>query len=311
MRIVFMGSDEIACPTLAALAASERDEVVAVITQPDRPSGRRRKLTPCALKAFATERKLPVYCPDKIGEEGMVERLRELAPDMIIVVAYGQYIPGSILAIPRHHAINLHPSLLPKYRGASPIQWAVANGDRETGVSILYVTAKMDAGDIILQERIPIGDEDTAVTMAHKLADLGARMILDAVDLHRQGTVPATPQDEAQAVTVYKLSKEDGRIDWSMDAATIRHRIRGFQPWPLCFCEAPKGAGHFLRIYKARLEDGAGEPGEILDVHNDGPLVATGAGALRLLDVQPEGKSIMTGKAYLCGHPLPPHTFFG
>ena len=311
MRILFMGSDEIAIPTLAALLASDKDDVVAVISQPDRPKGRKRKLAPCDLKAFAMKEELPVYCPEKVGNAEVVQQIQEMNPDLIVVVAYGQYIPSCILSIPRHQAINLHPSLLPKYRGASPIQWAVANGDKETGVSILYVTKQMDAGDIILQERIPIEEKDTSITMGHKLADLGAQLILQAIELQRQDAVKSIAQDENSVVTVYKLKKEDGRIDWSMDAKHIRNRIRGFQPWPLCFCETSKDSGHFLRIYKTRIEEGRGAPGEILHVKGDGPLIATGHEALRLLEVQPEGKSIMPGKAYMCGHRLQPGQFLG
>ena len=302
MRVVFFGSAAIGFPALEALLSSPQDEVVAVVTQPDRPSGRSRKLAPCPVNLFAHERGLPVLAPEKVKDS--LPELRALAADLFVVVAYGQYIPSSVLALPQHGAINLHPSLLPKYRGSSPIQWAVANGDTMTGVTILYVSEKMDAGDLILQRNVPIGPDDTSSTLEPVLAEAGAELLMEAVQQIRDGTVQRIAQDESSVIEVRKLTKEDGRIDWTLPADTLRNRIRGFFPWPGCFCELP--CGQRLNVVSAAVEESSGLPGEILEAGGAGPLIAAGEGALRLLQVQPPGKRVMDGASYLRGHPLPP-----
>jgi len=308
MRVVFMGSAGIAVPTLDMLLSSGH-EVAGVITQPDRPGGRRLKETACPLKEFAATRGISVLSPEKIGEVDSLAALRVLSPDLFVVVAYGQYIPSSVLALAPCGGINLHPSLLPKYRGASPIQWAVANGDTATGVTILHVAEKMDAGDIILQRETAIEPEETAAGLEERLSRLGAGLMLEAMAQLEDGTAARRSQEDAKATTVHKLSKEDGRIDWTMSAAVIRNRIRGFQPWPGCFCEAPDGQR--LKVLTACLETGAGVPGKVLDVAGEGPLVAAGEGALRLIKVQPAGRRAMDGAAYLRGHRLAPEARLG
>jgi methionyl-tRNA formyltransferase len=300
--MVFFGSAPIGFPLLEALLASVRDEVVAVVTQPDRPSGRKQRLMPCPVKAFAESRGLPVLAPEKVQD--CLHDLRELNADLFVVAAYGQYIPQPVLALPQHGAINLHPSLLPEYRGSSPIQWAVANGDTGTGVTILYVSRKMDAGDIILQRAVPIAPDDTAATLEPVLAAAGAELLMEAVEQIRNGTVQRRPQDDAAATEVRKLVKEDGRLDWSLPAETLRNRIRGFTPWPGCYCELPDGRR--LKVLRAAVEDRAGAPGEILEAKGSGLLVAAGQGALRLLEVQPAGKCAMDGASYLRGRPPAP-----
>ncbi|HKL21327.1 MAG TPA: methionyl-tRNA formyltransferase, partial [Tichowtungia sp.] len=248
-------------------------------------------------------------CPEKVGSPEPVAALRELNADLFVVAAYGQYIPSSVLELPACGAINLHPSLLPKYRGASPIQWALANGDEVTGVTILYVSRKMDAGDIIVQREVPVRPEDNAATLEPVLAQAGADLLMEAIEQIRSGTVCATPQNDADATEVRKLTKEDGRLDWSLAASVLNNRIRAFVCWPGCFCEVPVRSGRQrLKILKAQVEDGRGEAGEILETAGEGPLVATGDGALRLLRVQPAGKKAMDGSAYLRGYPLEPGT---
>ena len=307
MRVLFFGSAAIGFPVLDALQASSQDELIGVVTQPDRPGGRKLKPTPCPVKTLAQERGIPVFSPEKVGAAESLETLRQLEADLFVVVAYGQYIPQSVLALPPERAINLHPSLLPKYRGSSPIQWALANGDSTTGVTILYVSEKMDAGDIICQRTVPIGPEDTANSMEPILAKVGAELLMDAVSLIRSGSVSATPQEEALATEIRKLTKEDGRMDWSLPARTLNNRIRGFIAWPGCFFEIPSASGaKRVKVFRANVEAAQGVPGEILDVSGDGPLVATGEGSLRLLEVQPAGKRTMDGAAYLRGHSLQP-----
>jgi len=299
VRIAFMGSAALAVPSLEAILKADKDEIVGVVSQPDRPAGRKRIPTPCPLKAFADSQKLNVLVPEKIGSPESVAALAALKPDLFVVVAYGQYIPTRVIELAPNEAINVHPSLLPKYRGSAPIQWAIANGDRETGVSIIYLAKKMDAGDILRQQTHPIGDDDTSATLHDKLARVGANLLLQAIDDIRNGMVERTVQDEAQAVEIRKLSKEDGAIDWSQPSATIRNRIRAFDPWPGSTFKLPNG--QIPKVWKTALEAGNGSPGEVLD---NRLLVATGEGALRLLELQPPGKKRMPATSFLNGYSI-------
>lgn len=300
MRIIFMGSAELAIPTLHSLLGSEVDELVGVVSQPDRPAGRKRIPSPCPLKAFAEEAGISVMAPEKIGSPDSVEALAALKPDLFVVVAYGQYIPRRVIDLAPHEAINLHPSLLPKYRGSAPIQWAIANGDAETGVSIITVANKMDAGDILRQQTYPIADTDTSLSLHNQLAKAGAELLLKTLDDIRTGTVSRTEQDESQVIEIRKLVKEDGAIDWAQPAATLRNRIRAFDLWPGSRCKLP--SGETLKVWQAERVDKKGMPGEVLD---DQLLVATGDGALRLIEIQPAGKKRMPAAAFLNGHPIP------
>jgi len=294
-----MGSAELAIPSLEAILGDGSAKVVGVVAQPDRPAGRKRKPTACPLKAFANGQGLDIMTPEKIGSPESVEALAALKPDLFVVVAYGQYIPSRVIALAPNEAINVHPSLLPKYRGSAPIQWAIANGDGITGVSIIYLAQKMDAGDILRQETYPIGKDDTSGTLHDKLAVFGADLLLRAIDDIRNGTVSRVAQDESQAVEVRKLAKEDGEIDWTLPAATIRNRIRAFDPWPGSTCRLP--AGDPLKVWTTQVEVASGRPGEVLD---DGLLVATGDEALRLTEIQPAGKNRMSAASFLNGHPV-------
>ncbi len=305
MRVLFMGSGTLACPALERLLDDPTYDVVTVVTQPDKPKGRHRAVAPCPAKEYAETKGVPVMTPERIGADEAVEEIRALSPDIIVVAAYGQYIKPAVLEIPPLEAINIHPSLLPKYRGASPIQWAVANGEEETGVTILYVSKEMDAGDIVLQRRMPIDPDDTAASLTPRLAELGAALLMDALAGIRAGTAARYPQAHEEATVVHKLEKEDGRIDWSLPAETIRNRVRGFNPWPGCFTTLD---GRLLKVWKAEVLSGshAEAPGAVLRCEAAGPVIATGEGTLRLAEVQPEGKKAMSGTAFLCGHPLPP-----
>jgi len=310
MRIVFFGSAPIGFPLLDTLLDSPDDEVVAVVTQPDRPVGRKLRMTPCPVKEYAQRKNLTVLSPKKVGES--VDTLRVLNADLFIVVAYGQYIPPAVLEIPPKGSINLHPSLLPKYRGSSPIQWALADGDVITGVTILYVSEKMDAGDILLQREVPICPEDNAVTLEPVLAQAGAELMMEAVEQIRRGTAAPRAQNDSEATEVRKLAKEDGRLDWNLPATVLNNHIRAFISWPGCFCEVPVRSGlQRLKVLKARVETGAGEPGTVLESAGEGPLIAAGKDALRLLTVQPAGKKAMDGSAYLRGYPLEPGSRLG
>ncbi len=299
MRIVFMGSAELSVPSLRVILENGQDEVIGVVSQPDRPAGRKRVLTPCPLKAFAEEQGLNVMTPEKIGDPEAVEALATLKPDLFVVVAYGQYIPSRVIALAPYEAINVHPSLLPKYRGSAPIQWTIANGDEMTGVSIIYLAPKMDAGDILRQEKYPVADDDTSAVLHDKLAVFGAELLLKAIDDIRNATVSRTVQDERAVVEVRKISKEDAPINWTRPAKEIRNRIRAFDPWPGSTCVLPDG--EVLKVWRAELVDAPSRPGEVLD---DNLLVGTGEGSLRLLEVQPAGKKRMPTAAFLNGRPV-------
>ncbi len=304
MRIVFMGAGPLACPALRALLESKADEVVAVVTQPDRPSGRSRQVKPCEVKAFLQGRAVKLFTPESVNEASVIDQIKELAADLFVVADFGQMLKPQLLSMPPKGVVNIHPSLLPKYRGAAPIQWAMAHGEVETGVTVLYVIEKVDAGEVILQEKAPIREEDTAATMESLLAELGAAVLLRALDLIREDRATRTAQNEAEVSFARKLDKDDGKINWMQPAGQIRNRIRAFIPWPGCHCEFPKGSGHSLRVWSAKVEEATGEPGTILENAGDGPVVACGEKSLRLLDVQPESKKRMTGAAFLNGYRL-------
>jgi methionyl-tRNA formyltransferase len=308
MRVVFMGSAHLACPAVEALLGSKVHELAAVVTQPDRPRGRNLRTGACPVKELAVARGIPALAPERIADAAAVEALLSFAPDLIAVAAYGQFIPRAVRELPPRGIVNIHPSLLPKYRGAAPIPWAIANGDRVTGVSIIDVSARMDAGDILLQESCPILDEDSTATLEPRLAAMGAAMLMRAIDLLGEGRAERRPQDEALATHARKLEKADGRIDWSLDATTLHRRIRAFHPWPGCCCEA---AGRSLKIIRARVESIEGSPpGVMIESSDEGPAIACGRDALRLLDVQPEGRNVMSGAAYVRGARPVPGTVF-
>lgn len=305
MRIIFMGSAGFACPCLETLLASGKDEVVAVITQPDRPKGRNLALSPCPVKEYLGSRQIPVLHPEKVNTPESLSQIQALSPDLIVVVAYGQLLKPALLAIPPLGCINVHGSLLPKYRGAAPIQWAVANGDPVSGVTTMYMNAGMDTGDMILKREVPIETGDTGGSFHDKLARVGAGLLGETVELIRLGRAPRQPQDEAQATIAPKLKKTDGKMDWTMPAIVIHNRVRGFNPWPGSYCVMPGETGKQLKVLRTRVEPSAparGEPGALLEAAGEGPLIQTADQAIRLLEVQPEGRKPMSGADYLRGY---------
>lgn len=304
LDVILMGAGALACPLLEGILAADRDDVVAAVTPPDRAAGRGLACHPCVVKTLALARGLPVLTPEDASDETFVAELAARKPDVVVVASYGQFLRKNLLAVPRLGTINVHPSLLPKYRGASPIQWTLANGDTETGVSVLYVTPRMDAGDVLAQERFPILPEDTFCTLEPKLAARGAELLVRVLDGFRAGNTKGVPQDEAQVTLARKLTKEDGRVDWSLPAEAIRNRLRGFAPWPGAYTVLPGGL--LLKIHEAQVEAGAAgaAPGTVLEAAGAGPLIAAGEGALRLTNVQPAGKITMAGAAFICGHKL-------
>ncbi|HIE11779.1 MAG TPA: methionyl-tRNA formyltransferase [Kiritimatiellae bacterium] len=300
LRVVFWGSGLLGRAVLESILKCKVVELVAVVSKPDKPAGRRRKLRACPVKEFATAAGIEMHTPRSPRDEE--KHLRRMAPDLGVVADYGSYLPPVVVELPRLGTINVHPSLLPRYRGAAPVQWALANGEKETGISILFVTPEMDAGDIILQERMPIDDDDDAVSLTEKLANQGAEAIVGVLNDFLRGRVTAVPQDHSQATFAPKLSKEHGKIDWRRPAMEIRNRIRGFQPWPGCYCFPEGRDGPLLHVRSARVVPFSGIPGEVVDINRDGPAIAAMGGAVRLLKVQPAGRRVMTGYEYVLGH---------
>ncbi|MBU4199846.1 MAG: methionyl-tRNA formyltransferase [Verrucomicrobia bacterium] len=304
MRIVFMGSAELACPCLDRLLTGVSDSVVGVVTQPDRPKGRSLQTAPCPVRALAAVRGIPILTPENVNAPESVQAIRALTPDLIVVVAYGQILKPGILEIPLKGCINVHASLLPKHRGAAPIQWAIARGEAQTGVTTMFLNEGMDTGDIIDQAVEPIREDDTAGTLHDRLAMLGADLLARTVESLRQGTVRRTPQNPVEATYAPKLKKSDGCLDWSRPAVELHNRIHGFNPWPGCYLEIHQPKPLSVKVLKARVVAGQGKPGEILSNQGDGPVIQAGDQALRLLELQPEGRKAMPGAAFLCGHPL-------
>jgi len=305
MHIAFMGTAELACRGLAAAARMPGHEVVAVVTQPDRPSGRDLKPAPSPVKIVADRLGLPIQQPPTIREPGAIEALRATRPDLIIVVAYGQILPKSALEIPRLGCVNVHASLLPRWRGAAPIQYAILHGDHETGVTTMFMNERMDAGDIILQRAQLIRADDTSADLHDRLAKLGAELLVETVTLIHQGNAPRAKQDESRATYAKKLTKDDGRIDWTRPAAEIERQVRAFDPWPSAYTHC---GDLLMKIWKAEVVEGAsGRPGELLP----GAAVAAGQGGLRILELQPANGKRMTFDAFLRGHAVQVGTVLG
>ncbi len=299
LRTIFLGTPEFAVPSLRALR--DKLELLAVVTQPDRPQGRGRKVAPPPVARLAREMGIPVLQPVKLRDPAVVEALRALRPDVIVTVAYGKIIPPQILSLPPLGCINVHPSLLPKYRGASPIQAALANGERETGVTIMYQSETLDAGDIILQRPVLIAPDDTAQTLEARLAEEGAHALLEALALIADGKVPRRPQDESHATYAGKLTKESGRIDWTQPAIVLVNFIRAMDPWPSAYTWH---RGKTLKICKGEVLGGApsAQPGVVTEARRgEGFVVATGQGSLLISEVQPEGRRRMTADEYARG----------
>ncbi|MFL0335895.1 methionyl-tRNA formyltransferase [Stenotrophomonas maltophilia] len=297
MRIVFAGTPEFAVSSLRA--AARHHEVVAVYTQPDRPAGRGRGLAPSPVKLEAVARGIPVYQPESLKDEAAQQQLRDLQPDLMVVVAYGLILPKAVLAIPTHGCWNVHASLLPRWRGAAPIQRAIQAGDTTTGVCLMQMEAGLDTGPVLLHQELPIAATDTGGQLHDKLAELGAQVLSDGLGLLRAGIKPiARPQPEQGVTYAHKLDKAEARLDWGQDADALARTVRAFNPWPIA--EATL-AGERVRIHGAVALDLAhGQaPGTVLAASRDGIDIACGQGALRLRTLQREGGKAITAADYL------------
>ena len=300
MRIVFAGTPDFAVPALEALVAAGHD-VAAVLTQPDRPAGRGLAAAASPVKQAAVRRGIPVLQPATLKTPAAQDELRALAPDALVVAAYGLILPQAILDIPRLGAINIHASLLPRWRGAAPIQRALLAGDRETGVSIMRMEAGLDTGPVLLREALPILPEDTAGTLHDRLAALGARLVVAALDGLARGTLVAAPQPVDGVTYAAKLEKHEARIDWTRPAVQIERQVRAFNPFPGATARV---RGIELKVWRAAPADGTGEPGAVIAIDARGIVVAAGSGALRLESLQRAGGKRLSARDFLRGFPL-------
>ena len=309
MRILFIGTGEIGLSTLRMLRDGRDHELVGVVTQPDKPAGRDQKLTPSSIKkasqqfsiAGATPESkfgLPLLQPEKIKSPESIDAIRALTPDVIVVMAYGQILPRGLLETPRVACLNLHASLLPRWRGAAPIQAAIAAGDRETGITVMYMDEGLDTGDILLQRKIALASNETGGSLHDKLAQIAPEALAEAILLLDKEKAPRLPQENEFATYASKLERKHGRIDWSESAETIERKIRAFDPWPGAFMEIDH---RHLKIFSATTANRKGKPGEISQIENE-LIVATGDGALSLGEVQLEGKRRMSATEFLRGH---------
>ena len=299
-RIIFMGTPDFSVPALHALADVDAFDILLAVTQPDRPKGRGKKLAPSPVKAAAKALGIEVYQPEKLNTAEGVERLTALAPDYFVVVAFGQILSQAILDIPRVYPINIHASLLPKYRGAAPIQAAVMNMDAETGITTMVMAKGMDTGDMLMKEATPILPEETAQDLHDRLSDIGGRLIVDTIRQINRGELTPEPQDDRQATYVSMLKKADGQIDWHKPARAIQAHINAMTPWPGAFTQLN---GKRFKIFRAvPAESGAGDPGQILNCGKDGIHVAAGEGAVKILELMGSSGKRMTADAFLRGH---------
>lgn len=313
MRIIFIGTGEIGVPTLEMLLASKDHHVLACVTQPDKPAGRRQELLASPIKMLAMRHHVPIFQPAKIRERNAVEQLRYLRPDVIVVMAYGQILPGEILRIPSVACLNLHASILPKHRGAAPIHAAIEAGDRETGIAVMYMDEGLDTGDVLLTKTLRIGRRETSGTLHDRLAKLAPDALSEALTLLKQGRAPRVPQDGSQATYAAKLTRENGVIDWTASHDAIDRKIRAMNPWPaahtfLPTSEGPKKLKVFTCIQHTRK---VGEPGRVVRADKHGILVAAGQGGALLREVQLEGKRRMTAREFLLGNPIAVGTQLG
>ena len=304
MRVVFIGTGGIGVPALQALLQSGKHQLIGVVTQPDKPIGRKQQIEPSSIKKALIGTEMPILQPARIKDRQSIEEIRGLLPDVIVVMAYGQILPRTILEIPSLACLNLHASLLPRHRGAAPIQAAIASGDSETGITAMYMDEGLDTGDILLQRKIDILPTDTGGSLHDRLAQIAPETLLEALKLLAQGNAPRVPQDNALATHAPKLSRENGRIDWVEPAKVIERKIRAYNHWPGAFAILTDRLGHELKlkILSAQIVDGKGRPGEALCADNRGLIVATGEKALSLQNVQLEGKSRMGGHDFVRGN---------
>ncbi len=310
MKVLFMGTPDFAVVTLDKLIASEH-ELLGVVTQPDKQKGRGQELSFSPVKELALKHGIPVYQPNKVKDVEFLDMVRAMAPEVIVVAAFGQILPKAFLDIPPYGCINVHGSLLPKYRGAAPIQYSIIDGESETGITIMYMDVGIDTGDMILQAKLPIAENETGGSLFDKMSHLGADLLLEALDQLKAGTVLRIPQDDEQATYVKVLNKDMGFLDFSQPAVKLERMIRGLNPWPSAYTYLE---GKTLKLWQASVEplkDSSAKPGQVIELRKDSFVVATGDEALVIKELQLEGKKRMTTDAFLRGYPVAPGTILG
>lgn len=308
MKMIFMGTPDFAVPALKALA-EQGHQVIAVVTQPDKPKGRGKAVQMTPVKEAALELNIPVYQPVKVREEGFLQQLEAMEPEVIVVAAFGQILPQRLLDIPKYGCINIHASLLPKYRGAAPIQWVIIDGEKETGITTMQMNAGLDTGDMLEKAVVPIDPEETGGSLHDKLSAAGGKLILSTLDKLEKGQLVPVPQTEENTCYAKMLDKALGKIDWNQDAQRIERLIRGLNPWPSAYTGLE---GKTLKLWQAKVveEDYPGQPGQVVKAGKNELLVKTGKGTLSVLSLQLEGKKRMDTGAFLRGYPVSEGTIF-
>lgn len=306
LRVIFMGTPEFACPTLQKLV-DRGDRVVAVVTQPDRPRGRGQRLLPPPVKELALRHALPVFQPNKVRDPEFVEIIRELAPDVIVVVAFGQILPRSLLEIPPLGCINVHASLLPRYRGAAPLNWCIVNGEAETGVTTMLMDVGLDTGPMLLRQATAIDPDEDIVSLHDRMSFMGAELLSETLDRLSAGTVVPQEQDGSLSCYAPMLKKEDGRIDWNRDARSIHNQVRGLAVWP---CAYTFLCDQVLKVYRSLTAEGEGIPGTVLRADKNGIEVACQQGSLVIRELQLAGKKRLDAASFLAGCAIPAGTRF-
>lgn len=307
MRIIFMGTPEFACPTLRTLI--ERGEnVVAVVTQPDRPKGRGQQTLPPPVKVVAEEHGIPVLQPVKVRLPESIEQIRALEPDLIVVIAFGQILPKALLDIPKHGCINVHASLLPRYRGAAPLNWCIINGECETGVTTMMMDVGLDTGDMLLKRATPIDPDEDTQSLHDRMSLLGGELLAETLDRLKAGELVPEKQDDSLTCYAAMMKKEDGLIDWTRSAQQIKNQVRGMTPWPGAFSFLDD---KLLKVYKVQTASGSGTPGTVVAAGRDGIEVACGEGSLLIRELQLEGKKRMAAGDFLAGYKVQPGVLLG
>jgi len=309
MKVIFFGSDEFGIPSLCEI--KKNFDLLAVVTAPDKPKGRGLKLLPTPVKKWAEENSINVFTPE-IFDYDFISRLKSLNPDLIVLISYGKKLPFEIIKIPRLCCLNLHPSLLPKYRGAAPIEWTLINGEKETGITVIKMNEKIDEGEIILQKKFPVLPDDDAITLKNRLSIASGEILIDAIEKIKKGEKGI--KQKGKPSYARKLKKEDGKIIWSKKAIEIYNLIRGVVEWPTAFTyiETEKGK-KLIKIFKSEIgkeKEKSGKGGEIIEIGNDFIEVACGEGTIKIKEIQIEGKRKMKTSEFLRGHKINPHSFF-
>ena len=303
MQVVFMGTPDFSIPVLEGLISSEKHEVTAVITQPDKARGRSGKLTFTPVKQCAVEHDIPVYTPVRVKEKEFIDELKNIPCDVIVVVAFGQILPKEILTMPKYGCVNVHASLLPRWRGAAPMQWAIISGDETTGITTMQMDEGLDTGDMLLKKSVKIEPDETDETLFNKLSPLGAKLLLETLDGIEDGSIKPQKQDDSKSTYAKLLTKELGRIDFTWEAVKIERYIRALSNWPNVYCSFK---GKTLKVWKASvvMSDSEYKPGTVVNVSKKSFTVQTGSGQLEFLEVQPEGKKRMDAASFLNGNRL-------